>query len=155
MELDLGELVRDNRYISIQLHWRGNRELAEQGLTDVQARVLLYILQHSDTGASLTDIHRELHFSMAAASGLIKRLREKGFVRVEACRLDERRKLLYVTEKGAKVREAMDASLRALPDLLFRDFSEEELATLDRLQKKMLGNLSQSVNESKLEGSSL
>lgn len=146
--INLGEMVRDNRYISIQLQLCGNRALSEQGLTDVQARVLLYIMANSETGTSLTDIHRELHFSMAAASGLIKRLREKGFVRVEGCKLDERRKLLYVTEKGARVREVMDASLKRLPDLLYRDFTAEELETLNRLQKKMICNLSLSEKES-------
>lgn len=144
MDIDLGEMLRDSRCISNRLHRRGSRALAEQGVTDVQARVILYLLKHADTGASLTDVHRELHFSMAAASGLIKRLREKGYIRVEACALDERRKLLYVTEKGSRVREVLDSTLKAIPDLLYRGFTEEEVATLHRLQKKMLQNLEQS-----------
>ena len=144
MDIDLGEMLRDSRCISNRLHRRGSRALAEQGVTDVQARVILYLLKHADTGASLTDVHRELHFSMAAASGLIKRLREKGYIRVEACALDERRKLLYVTEKGSRVREVLDVPLRAIPDQLYRGFTEEEVATLHRLQKKMLQNLEQS-----------
>lgn len=144
MDIDLGEMLRDSRRISNRLHRRGSRALAEQGVTDVQARVILYLLKHADTGASLTDVHRELHFSMAAASGLIKRLREKGYIRVEACALDERRKLLYVTEKGSRVREVLDSTLKAIPDLLYRGFTEEEVATLHRLQKKMLRNLEQS-----------
>lgn len=144
MDIDLGEMLRDSRRISNQLHRRGSRALAEQGITDVQARVILYLLKHADTGASLTDVHRELHFSMAAASGLIKRLREKGYIRVEACALDERRKLLYVTEKGSRVREVLDSTLRAIPYQLYRGFTEEEVATLHRLQKKMLRNLEQS-----------
>ena len=144
MDIDLGEMLRDSRRISNRLHRRGSRALAEQGITDVQARVILYLLKHADTGASLTDVHRELHFSMAAASGLIKRLREKGYIRVEACALDERRKLLYVTEKGSRVREVLDSTLKAIPDLLYRGFTEEEVATLHRLQKKMLQNLEQS-----------
>ena len=98
MDVDLGEMVRDSRCISIQLNARADRALSQQGLTGVQARVLLYILKHSNTGVSLTELHRDLNFSMAAASGLIKRLREKGYVRVESCLLDERRKLLYATE---------------------------------------------------------
>ncbi len=146
MDIDLGEMLRDSRRISNQLHRRGSRALAEQGITDVQARVILYLLKHADTGASLTDVHRELHFSMAAASGLIKRLREKGYIRVEACALDERRKLLYVTEKGSRVREVLDSTLKSIPDQLYRGFTEEEVATLHRLQKKMLQNLEQSEN---------
>ncbi len=155
MDVDLGAMVRDNRCIGIQLKLRGDRILSRQGLTGVQARALLYILVYAAEGASLTELHRELNISMAAASGLVKRLRDKGYIRVEACRLDERRKLLYATEKGLRVREAMDASLRAIPVLLYKGFTEEELVLLDRLQKKMLENLSAPETESNLEGSSL
>ena len=117
MDIDLGEMLRDSRRISNQLHRRGSRALAEQGITDVQARVILYLLKHADTGASLTDVHRELHFSMAAASGLIKRLREKGYIRVEACALDERRKLfvLYAVPARFIERFSGDGLLIATP----------------------------------------
>ncbi len=145
MDVDLGKMVRDSRCISIQLNAYGDRVLSREGLTSVQARVLLFILSQSG-GASLTDVHRELNFSMAAASGLIKRLREKGYVRVEACQMDERRKLLFATEKGARVREAMCASLGSIPDLLYRGFTAEELQMLDRLQEKMLKNLAETDN---------
>ena len=45
----------------------------------------------------------------------------------------------------------MDSMRKALPDLLFRGFSDEEIQTLSRLQKKMLKNLS-SPEASNLEG---
>ena len=58
-------------------------------------------------------------YSMSAASTMVKRLREKGFVSVEPSALDERRKLLRVTEKGEHVRDMMDAMLKDLPGQLF------------------------------------
>ncbi len=109
MDVDLGEMVTDSRLIGMQISARGSKALSKQGLTAIQARVLLYILEHSKRGTSLTEIHRETGYSMAATSGLIKRLREKDYVRVEACKLDERRKLLFATEKGERVRESIDA----------------------------------------------
>ena len=152
MDVDLGEMVRDSRCISIQLQSRGNRSLAQEGLTEVQARVLLFIMAHAPEGVSPTDVHRELNFSLAAASGIIKRLREKGYVRVEAYRLDERRKLLFATDKGRRARDVMDAALRAIPEQLYRGFTPEELGTLMRLQKKMLANLADTEVHSILEG---
>ena len=151
MTVDIGEMLYDSRCISIQINARGSRALMEEGLTDVQARVLVYIMAHSEQGVSLTDIHRDMSFSMAAASGLIKRLREKGYVRVVPCRLDERKKLLYATEKCAGVRAAMDAMLRHIRESLCRGFTEEELSELNRLQKKMLRNLGE-PDKSNLEG---
>ena len=145
MDVDLGEMISDSRFIGMQLSVRGSKELREHGLTGIQAHVLLYILTHSE-GTSLTEIHRETGYSMAATSGLIKRLRENGFVRVEPYKLDERRKLIFATEKSEKVHAGMMAAIADLPRVLYSGFTEEELEALNRLQKKMLKNLSVSDN---------
>ena len=143
METDRSAMVRDNRQISIQLELLANRVMAQKGLTTIQAHMLLYILAHSAHGTSLTDIHREFGYSMAALSGLVKRLREKGYVRVEPCVQDDRRKLLFGTRKGEEVRDFLDRTILRAQDQLYREFSAQELAELDRLQKKMLHNLSE------------
>ena len=46
----------------------------------------------------------------------------------------------------------MDATLRAVPEQLYRGFTPEELGTLMRLQKKMLANLADTEVHSILEG---
>ena len=143
VETDRSAMVRDNRQISIQLELLANRVMAQKGLTTIQAHMLLYILAHSAQGTSLTDIHREFGYSMAALSGLVKRLREKGYVRVEPCVRDDRRKLLFGTRKGEEVRDFLDRTILRAQDQLYREFSAQELAELDRLQKKMLHNLSE------------
>ena len=143
METDRSAMVRDNRQISIQLELLANRVMAQKGLTTIQAHMLLYILAHSAQGTSLTDIHREFGYSMAALSGLVKRLREKGYVRVEPCVQYDRRKLLFGTRKGEEVRDFLDRTILRAQDQLYREFSAQELAELDRLQKKMLHNLSE------------
>ena len=143
MEIDRSELIRDNRQINIQMERAANQIIAREGLTGIQAHLLLYILDHSETGTSLTDIHREFGYSMAALSGLVKRLREKGYVRVEPCVQDDRRKLLFGTRKGEEVRDFLDRTILRAQDQLYREFSAQELAELDRLQKKMLHNLSE------------
>ena len=142
METDRSAMVRDNRQISIQLELLANRVMAQKGLTTIQAHMLLYILAHSAQGTSLTDIHREFGYSMAALSGLVKRLREKGYVRVEPCVRDDRRKLLFGTRKGEEVRDFLGRTILLAQGQLYREFSAQELAELDRLQKKMLRNLS-------------
>lgn len=142
MEIDRSELIRVNRQINIQIERAANQIIAQKGLTGIQAHLLLYILAHSERGTSLTDIHREFGYSMAALSGLVKRLREKDYVRAEPCARDDRKKLLFGTEKGAQVQEFLDGAILQAQDRLYDGFSQEELAALDRLQKKMLRNLS-------------
>ena len=77
MESDRTVMMQENRQIHIQIEQMGNRAMAQKGLTATQAQVLLYILNHAEQGVSLTDIHREFRYSMAALSELVKRLREK------------------------------------------------------------------------------
>ena len=142
MGVDRDAMVRDDRQIGIQMERAANRAMARLGLTAMQAKMLLYILDHSDRGTSLTEIHREFGYSMAALCGLAKRLREKGYIRVEPCAGDDRRKLLFGTGKGEQVREVLDRALMEIQDRLYDGFTQEELAAMDRLQKKMLRNLS-------------
>ena len=142
MDVDRSELIRDNRKIHIRLEQAANRAIGQKGLTGVQAQLLLYILEHSEQGTSLTHIHQRFGYSMAALSGLVKRLREKNYVRAEPCARDDRKELLFGTEKGARVRAFLDGAILQAQDRLYGGFSQEELAALDRLQKKMLRNLS-------------
>lgn len=142
MDVDRTEMIRVNRQINIQLERAATQTIAQKGLTGIQGHLLLCILAHSDKGMSLTDIHQEFGYSMAALSGLIKRLREKDYVRAEPCARDDRRKLLFGTEKGEQVREFLNRSICSAQDQLYAGFSQEDLVTLDRLQKKMLWNLS-------------
>ncbi len=135
-------LVRDNRRISIQIERLATEALAGHDLTAMQANMLQYILCHSDRGTSLTAIHREYGYSMAALSGMLKRLRRKGYVRVEPCDDDDRRKLLFGTEQSEALQEDLNRSMRATEQQLYDCFTPEELADLDRLQKKILRNLS-------------
>ena len=151
MESDRTVMMQENRQIHIQIEQMGNRAMAQKGLTATQAQVLLYILNHAEQGVSLTDIHREFRYSMAALSELVKRLREKNYVRVEPCARDDRRKLLLGTEKGKEVRAFLNRAISETQDQLYSGFSQEELAALDCLQKKMLRNLSAMTQNFKKE----
>ena len=136
------QVLRENRWICIQMEQYVNRCLAPVDPTATQAYILLYILRRSDQGTSLTAIHREFGYSMPTLSGMLKRLRSKGYVRVEHCDGDDRRKLLFGTEKGQRMRDSLEGTIRYLQERLCDRFSQEELEALSRLQGKMLENLS-------------
>ena len=138
MAVDRSRLARDNRQICIQMERMANYYLAASDVTGVQAQMLLYILRHSETGVSVTDLHQISGYSKATISNLVKRLREKGYIRVEACEQDDRRRLLFSTEKGRRIQALLAASIREVENSLYRGLSAEELSTLDQLQKRML-----------------
>ena len=142
MKTDRRRLALANRRISIRTELLTDRLVSRTGLTAAQAHMLFFILRHSAKGTSLTDIHREFGFSKATLCRILKQLRQTGYVRAEPCAEDERRKLLFGTEKGAQVERVLDQAVCQACDQLYEGFSEAELLELDRLQKKMMQNLS-------------
>ena len=142
MEDDRKALVLDNRRIGIKMELMMGQAMAEKGLSAAQGHILLFILKHSRQGTSLTEIHQEYGYSMASLSSILKRLRKHGYVRVEPCLEDNRRKLLFATAQAVELERFLINALSETCDRAYQGFSEEELTQLDRLQKKLMRNLS-------------
>ena len=141
-ETDLDGMVRDNRRIWAQIELCANGVMARGDITAAQGYVLLRVLRHNGEGTSLTDIHRELGYSMAHLSATVKGLRKKGYVRMERCAGDDRRKLIYATDRGERLRSGLEEAASMVQRRLYGCFSQAELMELDRLQKKMMRSLS-------------
>lgn len=142
MTLDRGRLIQDGRQIGIGLDQLANNILAGADITAVQALTLLYILQNAEEGVSVTSLHLASGHSKATVSRLVKRLWEKGYVSLEPSREDGRQRLLYGTREGRQLKAFLEQSISRSEERLYRGFSAGELEELDRLQKKMLRNLS-------------
>ena len=131
MTLNRRRLIQDGRQIGIGLDQLANRSLARADITGVQALTLLYILQNAEEGVSVTSLHLASGHSKATISRLVKRLWEKGYVSLEPSRKD-----------GRRLKRFLEQAIARSEALLYRGFSTGELEDLDRLQKKMLRNLS-------------
>lgn len=149
--VDRSQLIRDNRWISIQMEQWVNRTLEPVGLTAAQASILLHVLNQGEEGTSLTAIHRAFGYSMPTLSGMLKRLREKGYLRVEPCADDDRCKKLLGTEKGRRLRRELEERSRQMEERLYSCFTSQELRDLDALQRKLLGHLSILTDERRKE----
>lgn len=142
MKEDRKALVLDNRRIGIQMELLMGQAMAEKGLSAAQGHILLFILSHAQEGTSLTEIHQEFGYSMASLSSILKRLRKHGYVRVEPCLEDNRRKLLYPTEQAEELKKFLVRTLTDTCDRAYQGFSQAELTQLGQLQKKLMRNLS-------------
>ena len=109
------------------------------------------MLRHSDRGTTLTQIHREFGYSMPALSAIIKRLKDKGFIRSEHWEGDDRRKLLFATPSALALQHRLDRSSDQVRQQLCRCFTPQELYDLDRLQRKLLSSLSALSHQAKEE----
>ena len=55
---------------------------------------------------------------------------------------DDRKKLLFPTEQALQVQEFLEEAFQNSCDQVFDGFSDPEIREFDRMQKKILGNLS-------------
>lgn len=142
VKTDQNMLMLESRRIGVLLEFLGDRLTAARGLSATQTQMLLYILRYVKQGTSLTEIHREFGYSLAALSNILKRLRNHGYVRVESCLEDNRCKKIYATQEAVDLEPFLKDSVQKVYGQAYQGFSDWELAELDRLQKKVLGNLS-------------
>ena len=102
MEVDRRSLALQNRQISIRMEQLTDRMVERTGLSTAQAHLLMRILRYGPEGTTLTELHRQCGYSMAALSNILKRLRMGGYVRAETTEADNRCKRLFATERRSR-----------------------------------------------------
>ena len=141
MEMMEAILLEDMRKISLGIETKLNKMMTQLGLTASQGYVLIYILEHASQGISSTQLHRKLGVSRATVSGLLKKLRTKGYLEFQDCEHDNRLKMIFVTKQGTELREILKQNIMRASGVIFADFSKNEVETMNELQQKILENL--------------
>lgn len=134
-------LMEDMKRINIGVEAELNKVMTALGLTASQGHVLIYILDHLETELSSTQIHQQMAVSRATVSGLLKKLRHKGYLEFQTCADDDRKKLIVTTEKGLKLRKTLRLQIEQAAEMIYTDFSANDLKTMNRFQEKILANL--------------
>lgn len=115
--------------------------MTKLGLTAAQGHILIYILEHPEEEVYSTEIHQEIGVTRGTVSGLIKKLRAKGYLEFQSCAGDERQKRIIATQKARNLKKTLDAHLAEAGRTAFRNFSTEEKECFQNMQKKILQNL--------------
>lgn len=134
---------RENVYIGAKKLFRLSEErlgrmVGACGLTATQGFLLLYIGQEHPDGTYVSDLHKELGFSMATISGGIKVLKQKGFLTMEVSKTDERLKKVSVTDKFQTVSEKLKQAISQLENDLFDGLDQDEQDAFRELTRKIL-----------------
>lgn len=132
-----GVFVRINR-IDRYLRGAKQRAVARVGLTDFEYNTLhLLMIRDTPGSASPTELAAELGVSGAGMTGRLDGLEKAGWIRRIPSVDDRRRVIVEVTKAGMEIwRRAMDIRGEAEDDLAGA-LTERELATLNRLLKKV------------------
>lgn len=140
------EVIRTSKYVQHKIEGIITSRLAHNDITAAQSHVLMFIMCHQPP-VYPSDIQREMHISGATVSGLVKKLRAKGYLTLEGCDTDERRRGLIVTEKAKLHKTEIENCMSSIEDKAFQGFTAEELDTLHSLLTRMAENLKKAEKE--------
>ena len=113
---------------------QADRELEKLGLTSVQMEVLMYLLkrEHEGCGVTARELERRFRVSNPTMSGILKRLEKKGMIERTASEKDKRNKQIKLRVDVFDVRSEMIKKLLDGKEFLFGNFTEEELAGMEK-----------------------
>jgi len=139
-EIELDVLLRGRKFKKmIEQIYRNLR--VQYDLKQVEVEVLLYLGLMPDI--SSTELASELALQKGHVSVAMFALCEKGYLRSEQSRKDRRMVHFHITEKGEKVRREIEQIKHKVNEQILKDFTEEEVATLESLTRKLLNNVEQ------------
>ena len=114
-----------------------NQELAIFDLTSTQFRTLMYLSHQPPLTVRQCDLEVFFSKSNPAVTGILTNMEQKDLIRRVCNPADGRSKVLEITEKGLALLPQLDAYRGWMDKLLTENMTEEEIAILIVLLKKM------------------
>lgn len=118
-----------------------DQELERVGLTFSQMRVLRFLEDNPNTKITQKDISKELDIQHSTTIGLLKRMQEKGLVRVVVDEDNRRCRNIFLTKKAEDIRYEMERGREIMESRVVKSFTDEEKETFYRLLNKAIDNL--------------
>lgn len=114
-------------------------KLKEHDLMDCHPPVLITI--YFNEGLSQNQLASILKFNKGAIAKLLKNMEAKGYIKRLPDENDKRIHRLYLTEYGKEIIPTFFDIEKQWSSVLVEDFSQEEIATLKQLLKKVIENV--------------
>ena len=127
--------------ISEKLERRANAEGTRREITYSQGKVLWYLHRHEGERVTMRELEKFFDCSHATVSGLVKRLKEKGYLTVEQDETDKRAKILKPTAKEAASFAEMKSRRQKVEEVLLKGFSDEEKTAVSEYLDRIYQNL--------------
>jgi DNA-binding MarR family transcriptional regulator len=118
---------------------RADQSMERIGLYRGQA-MLLMILSHGD-GITHSEIAEKLEISPAAATKVVKRMEQAGYLQRQADPADDRVSRVYLQEKGHALISEIDQAFGRLDQMMFEGLPEADLERFRNMLTQMQANL--------------
>ena len=134
---ELTELAPLIKQVNELLEKRANEVLRDYDVTNGQARILVSLNRSENGVYSLRDLERAFHYSQRTISGIVSRLMNKGLVTSEPDPMDNRVRLIRLTDEGKKIGQMAGDKLEAADKWLTQDLSDKESEQLLDLLRRV------------------
>ena len=128
------------KMITDKIKMRADANLAQQGLTLTQSRVLGY-LNHNGGQATQKEIEGFLQVSHPTVAGIIGRMEQNGFVYCWLDPADKRSKIVCQTERAAAIAQDRHATIQATEQQMLRSLTPEQIAALESTLRTIYADL--------------
>ena len=118
-----------------------NKSTAELGITGTQSIILNYLARNAQSRPCQHDLEIKFNIKHPTATGILKRMADRGFVEFTQDQYDRRLKRIVITQKGMAATEQIKLKFDRLEGFITDDFTEEELRQLHALLDKMIANV--------------
>lgn len=105
-----------------------------------QGQFEYFIMIYENEGINQKDLADLMNVGKASVTKAMKKLLEEGLVERKISESDQRNYGLYISPKGQKYSEIFKLTSTKIAKTLFKDFTIEEIETLQHLLKKMQKN---------------
>ena len=116
-------------------------------VTYAQGKVLFFLHTQQGGEAGMKELEEYLDVSHATVSGIISRLKEKGYVECEKSKADARAKTVRLTEKENATFAEMKKRRAEMEGMLLKDFSEKERAEFLHFLERVYRNVRDAAEE--------
>lgn len=139
--MDAGKLINQ---ISSGLHRRSCRTGRNLGVTEMQGRILAFILVESrERPLYQKDIEKEYGLKPSTVTELLKNLEAREMIQRVSSETDGRYKKIQFTSSAEQIRQALELEIQKTEAVLTRGISEADLECFKRIALKMLENLNE------------
>ncbi len=128
--------------ISNKIKWGFNQLAENYGVTGVQTRILLFIVEKSKVGEIFQkDVEKDFNLSRSTVTGVLQLLEEKELIIRTVSKEDARLKKIEVTDEGFRVQRKLKVALLEYEVNLVKGISEEKLKIL----VEVLGSIEENI----------
>lgn len=134
--MNFREMQKEMKTLCKTDNWQRLMRLFDEGYKGMF--VIMRILSESEGNVSAGVLAREMNVSTARIARALNTLEAKGFIKRESETGDARKVIIKLTAQGEKALEQRMREVEKIVEPLFYNLTEEELAKLFSLLKKLL-----------------